>query len=273
MPEALVRRCGALRRRCRRLVMRCRRLALDWHQPAALVPSRGARCRRNRRPVTRRRRREAIRRRRQAGMAAKRRISAQSRQPGRVLHPAAPSCRGVLRGRRLHDLLGHSAATNPREVAQSRRADWDAFRPGAPSSASVKAGNLERSHRRRSRRALELLDLDSPAAPTRCGAGIRPCPASPIPGRRTLGPIGTAGPTGSRLATTDQLATPRHSGEETLDGRPYPTHDRRVRRCRRAVAPNGCRLGCSAREPAAPTCHVAADTAVPFPRQIARHLG
>jgi len=115
-------------------------------------------------------------------------------------------------------------------------------------------------------------NLDSPAAPTRCGAEIRPCPASPVPGRRTRGPDGTACPTGHRLGTTDQPATPSHSGEEKLDGRLYPTPDRHVCRYRRAVAPNGRRLDCPAREPAAPTRHAVADTAVPLPRQIVRHL-
>jgi len=185
---------------------------------------------------------------------------------------AAPCCLGVKRGRRLHDWLGHPAATNPREVAQSRRADWDTARPAAPSSTSVKAGDMEGSHRHRIRRALELLDLDSPAAPTRCGAEIRPCPACHVPGRRTRSPVGMAGPTGHRLGTTDQRATRSHSGEEKLDSRPYRTADRRVRRCRQAGAANGRRLGCPAREPAAPSRHAAADTAVPLPCQIVRHL-
>jgi len=274
--------------------MRLRRLAVFCQQPAALVRSRGARCRQNRWPVTRHRRREVIRRSRQAGMAANCRRSAESRRPGPVLHPASPSYCGVLRGRRLddlrdlpappsclgvkrcrrlHDWLSHPAATNPREVAQSRRADWEAARPAPPSSASVKAGDREGSHRRRSRRALEHLDLDSLAAPTRCGAEIRPCPTSPVPGRRTRGHVGTAGLSGRRLGTTDQPATPSHSGKEKLDGRPYPTPDRRIRRCHRAVAPDGCRLGCPARELAATTRHAAADTDVPLPRQIIRHLG
>ena len=187
-------------------------------------------------------------------------------------HPAAPSCRGVQRGRRLDDFLGHPAATNPRSVAQSRRADGDAARPAAPSSAWAKVGD-DGSHRRRGHRASDLLDSDGPAAPTGCGGEIRPCPASPVAGRRTRGPVRTAAPSGRRHEKTNQPATPGHSGEETLDSLPYPTPDRRVRRSRRAVATNGRRLDGLAREPAAPTRHVAAATPVPLPLPNVRHLG
>jgi len=158
-------------------------------------------------------------------------------------------------------------------VAQSRRADRDDACQAAPSSASVKAGDMEGGHRRRSSRPRELLDLDSPAAPTSCCAEIRFCPAIPVPGRLFRGPVGTAGPTGRRLETTDQLATPSHSGEEKLDGRPHLTPDRFVRRCRRGVAPNGRRPDCPAREPAAPSRHAAAATPVPLSRPNVRHLG
>jgi len=170
-------------------------------------------------------------------------------------------------------LPGHPAASNSRSVAQSRRADGDASRPAAPSFASVTAGDWDGSHRRRGHRAVDLLDLDSPAAPTRRDGEICLCPTSPVRGRRTRGPVGTAAPSGRRLEKTDQPATPSHSGEETLDGRPYPTPDRRVRRFRRAVAPNGRRLDGPGREPAAPFCHAAAATPVPLPLPNVRHLG
>jgi len=267
---ALVRRCGARCRWYRRPVMRRRRLAaiaqqlvaLDrrlrafdalrsrrppegWHRPAAgncrgsaqsrlpgrvLHPAAPSCCR-----VPRGRRLDDVR-----DLPAA--PSCLGVPRGRQIDdsfdlPAAPSCRSVPCGRRLDDLLGYPAATNPLYVAQSRWADRDAARPAAQNFASVRAGDREGSHRRRSRRAGELLDLGNPVAPTRCGAEIRPCPASPVPGRRTRGPVGTAGPTGRRLETTDRPATPSHSGEEKLDGRPYPTFNRRVRRCRQEVAP------------------------------------
>jgi len=158
-------------------------------------------------------------------------------------------------------------------VAQSRRADGDAACPVAPSSAWAKAGDWDESHSHRDDRAAVLLDFGTPAAPTGRGGEIRTSPASPVPGRRTRGPVLTAARGGHWLEKTDQPATPGHSGEETLDGRPYPTPDHRVRRDRLAVAPNGRRLDSLAREPAAPTFHAAAATPVPLPLANVHHLG
>jgi len=296
-PVALLHQWGARRRQYRRPVVRRRRLEVirrrrlagKGQQPATLVHS----CRaRQRAHDAHRSRRRPVAWHRPADASC--RGSGQSRRSGGVLHsaapsccrvprgrriddlldlPAAPSCRGVQRGRRLDDLLGHPVATDPRSVAQSRRADGDAARPAAPSSASAKAADWDGSHHRRRHRAVDLLELDSPAAPTRCGGEICPCPVRPVPGRRTRGSVEKAALTGRLLEKFDQPATPSHSGEETLDGPPDATSDGRVRRYHRAVAPNGRRLDCPAREPAALTHHAAAATPVPLPRPSVRHLG
>jgi len=147
-PVALVRPCQARRRRNRRPVMGRRRPAAFRQQPAALVQWCRAHRRRYRRLVLRRRRLMAIRRRWLVGkeqqpealvrpLRARRRApdahrsrrrpavwhrpaaascrgSAQSRRSRGVLHPAAPSCCSVPRGRRLDDLRDPRAAPSSR---------------------------------------------------------------------------------------------------------------------------------------------------------------
>jgi len=106
-PAALDRRCRARRRRYRRLVLRRRRLEAirrRWpvgkeQQPADLV--RPCRARRRAPDAHRSRRLPAVWHR---PAAVSCRGSAQSRRSRGILHPAAPSCCSVPRGRRLDDM-------------------------------------------------------------------------------------------------------------------------------------------------------------------------